>query len=108
MEKLKEFMDYLCGSFNNDNQLKEEKAATGEVRTLAAKHIVGMCNDKIKNIPRDFNGYFTIDETYYNNGEHETVLHHLFLYKHFLQMNITLPNLFCYHYILLYLHPMSC
>lgn len=80
MKKLEEFISYLCGSFNNDNQLKEEKAVTGEVRTPVAKHIVAICNDKIKNIPKDFNGYFTIDETYYNHGEHKTDLHHLFLY----------------------------
>ena len=34
----------------------------------------------MKNLPKDFDGYFTIDETYYNHGGHETALHHLFLY----------------------------
>lgn len=80
MKKLEKFINYICGRFNNENQLKEEKAITGGVRTPVAKHIVGICNDKIKNLPEDFNGYFTIDETYYNHGEHETALHHLFLY----------------------------
>ncbi len=80
MEKLNRFMSYLKGSFNNDNQLKEEKASTGEVRTPMAKHIIGVCNDKIKNLPDGFEGYFTIDETYYNHGEKKTALHHLFLY----------------------------
>ena len=51
MEKLETFMKYICGSYNNDNQLKEEKAATGEVRTPVAKHIIGICNDKVKNLP---------------------------------------------------------
>lgn len=81
MEKLERFINYICGSFNNDNQLNEEKAATGEVRTPAAKHIIGICNDKIKNLPQGFEGYFTIDETYYNHGDKETALHHLFLYN---------------------------
>lgn len=80
MEKLDKFINYICGTFNNENQLKEEKDATGEVRTPIAKHIVGICNDKITNLPEDFKGYFTIDETYYNHEEHETALHHLFLY----------------------------
>lgn len=80
MEKLERFINYLSGSYNNDNQLKEEKATTGEVRTPVAKHIVGICNDRVKNLPKDFDGYFTIDETYYKHGEHETALHHLFVY----------------------------
>ncbi|MDV4149572.1 hypothetical protein R0131_01875 [Clostridium sp. AL.422] len=80
MEKLERFINYLSGSFNNDNQIREEKATTGEARTPVAKHIVGICNNKVKNLPKDFNGYFTIDETYYNHGEHNTALHHLFLY----------------------------
>lgn len=80
MEKLQRFMKYLSGYFNNEKQLKDEEEATGEVKTPVAKHIVGICNDKIKNLPKDFDGYFTIDETYYNHGEHVTALHHLFLY----------------------------
>ena len=80
MEKLLRFMKYISGYFNNEKQLKEEKESTGEVRTPMAKHIVGICNDKMKNLPKDFNGFFTIDETYYNHGDNEAVLHHLFLY----------------------------
>ena len=33
MEKLNKFISYSRGIFNNDNQIKEEKATTGEVRT---------------------------------------------------------------------------
>ena len=80
IETLEKFINYLSGSYNNDNQLKEEKAITGEGRTPEAKHIVGICNDKVKNLPNDFKGYFTIDETYYNHEGHKTALHHLFLY----------------------------
>lgn len=80
MEKLNKFISYSKGIFNNGNQIKEEKAATGEVRTPDAKHIAEVCNDKIQNLPKDFNGYFMIDETYYNHGDKVTELHHLFLY----------------------------
>lgn len=80
MGKLQKFMKYISGYFNNEKQLKDEEETIGEVKTPVAKHIVGICNDKIKNLPKDFNGYFTIDETYYKHGEHETTLHHLFLY----------------------------
>ncbi|MGG7144241.1 hypothetical protein ACQPVP_12360 [Clostridium nigeriense] len=80
MDKLEKFMDYICGRFNNENQVKEEKAVTGEVKSPVAEHIVGICNAKIKNLPEDFNGYFTIDETYYKHGDNKTALHHLFLY----------------------------
>ena len=81
MKKLDRFINYICGSFNNDNQINEERDTTGEVRTPIAKHVVGICNDKIKNLPEGFEGYFTIDETYYNHGDKETALHHLFLYN---------------------------
>lgn len=80
MEKLNKFISYIEGCFNNDNQIKEEEALNMEARTPSAKHIVGICNDKVENLPKDFKGYFTIDETYYNHGEKETALRHLFLY----------------------------
>lgn len=80
MEKLNKFISYIKGSFNNDNQINEENSLNKEVRAPKAKHIVGICNDKIVNLPNDFKGYFTIDETYYNHGEKETALRHLFLY----------------------------
>ena len=59
MEKLQRFMKYISGYFNNEKQLKDEEEATGEVNTPVAKHIVGICNDKIKNLPKDFNGAAT-------------------------------------------------
>ena len=80
MEKLNKFISYIEGTFNNDNQIKEEESLNKKIRTPNAKHIIKVCNDKIVNLPEDFKGYFTIDETYYNNGEKETSLHHLFLY----------------------------
>lgn len=92
MEKLDVFINYICGTFNNDNQIKEEKAVTGEIKTPVAKHIVGICNDKIVNLPEDFKGYFTIDETYYNHGEHETALRHLFLYTLNEDSNVVLTS----------------
>lgn len=80
MEVLNRFLKNLCGEFNNDNQIKEEESL-GKVKHPKAKHINDICNDKIKNLPQDFKGYFVIEESYYDLGTRQNILPHLFLFK---------------------------
>lgn len=80
MKKLEQFIENLCGSFNNNGQIDRELAA-GEVIHPKAKHINGVCNNKIKNLPKNFNGYFVIEESYYEQGKFTNILPHLFLFN---------------------------
>ncbi|MBD7915571.1 hypothetical protein H9660_10485 [Clostridium sp. Sa3CUN1] len=92
MEKLNKFINYIEGTFNNDKQIEKEKSLNEEIKVPRAKHIIGICNSKIENLPEDFKGYFTIDETYYNHGEKETALRHLFLYTLNEENNVVLTS----------------
>lgn len=77
---LKRFINNLCGDFNNDNQIKIQEAK-GKVTHPKAKHINRIANNKIKNLPSDFNGYFIIEESYYEIGNRKNILPHLFLFE---------------------------
>ena len=50
MNKLDRFINELCGIFNNDRQINDE-LESGELKHPKAKHINGVCNDKITNLP---------------------------------------------------------
>ena len=79
MNNLDLFVSKLCGTFDNSNQIKGE-VEKGKQLHPSAKHINGICNDKIKNLPDGFNGYFVIEESYYENGNFKNSLPHLFLF----------------------------
>ena len=63
MDILSKFTEQLCGEFNNDNQIIQEEKQ-GRIIHPKAKYINGICNHKINNLPKDFNGYFIIEESY--------------------------------------------
>ena len=44
-----------------------------------AQHVNTVCNDKIKNIPNDFNGIFIVEESYYGTDGRRHASPHLFL-----------------------------
>lgn len=79
MTVLDVFVNNLCGTFNNNEQLEDE-LKEGELKHPYAKHINGICNNKIKNLPKDFKGYFVIEESYYKQGSVNNILPHLFLF----------------------------
>lgn len=79
MNVLDTFVKNLCGTFNNDAQIKEQ-VSSGKVTHPCAKHINGVCNNKIENLPEDFDGYFVIEESYYKQGNFNNILPHLFLF----------------------------
>ena len=78
MNKLEIFINQLCGVFNNYNQINKE-LESGQLKHPKAKHINAVCNKKIKNLPDNFNGYFVIEESYYEQGNLKNSLPHLFL-----------------------------
>lgn len=91
MNKLESFISELCGIFNNDNQIKRE-LEVGELKHPKAKHINGVCNSKINNLPNDFEGYFVIEESYYEQGKFNNTLPHLFLFTINEDNNIVLTS----------------
>ena len=63
MSKLTDFIKLMTGHFDNKEQFDKMQA---EGKTYPyAKHINTVCNDKIKNLPENFNGTFVVEESYY-------------------------------------------
>lgn len=75
---LETFVQNLCGEFNNDEQIKRQ-GESGKITHPHASHINGICNNKIKNLPENFKGYFVIEESYYEQSGRKNFLPHLFL-----------------------------
>jgi hypothetical protein len=61
--KLDKFIGMMTGHFDNKEQFDIMQKA-GKIYPYA-EHINTICNDKIKNIPKDFNGKFVVEESYY-------------------------------------------
>lgn len=65
---LEMFIKLITGHFNNKEQF-EEMQKSGRVYPYA-EHVNTVCNDKIKNLPVDFQGKFLVEESYYEtNGK---------------------------------------
>lgn len=62
MMKIKNFVDLMTGEFDNKEQFMEMKEAGKSFPY--AQHINTVCNDKIKNIPEDFNGKLLVNLDY--------------------------------------------
>lgn len=78
MARLDEFMKLLTGHFDNREQFGAMQAA-GKVYPFA-QHVNTICNDKIRNIPADFQGYFMVEESYYETNGKLHASPHLFLF----------------------------
>lgn len=77
---LEHFIDILSGEFHNKEQVKAEIEAGNRIHPNA-KHIIKVCNDKIRNLPENFQGYFVIEESYFDLSTHQVEKHYLFLYE---------------------------
>ncbi|MCI5773838.1 MAG: hypothetical protein MR210_04675 [Erysipelotrichaceae bacterium] len=78
MNRLNEFMGILTGEFDNSEQFAEMK--NKGVKYPFAKHVNTICNDKIINLPVDFDGYFMVEESYYTSDDNTHATPHLFLF----------------------------
>ena len=77
MMKLDNFIGMMTGHFDNKEQFNMMQA-TGKIYPYA-EHVNTVCNDKINNIPQDFNGKFVVEESYYKTNGKRHASPHLFL-----------------------------
>ena len=77
MADLTNFVTLLNGEFDNKDQF--EKMCKINPQYPYAKHINTACNDKIKNLPENFNGTFVVEESYYETDGKSHASPHLFL-----------------------------
>lgn len=75
MMEIKKFVELMTGEFDNKEQFMEMKEAGKSFPY--AQHINTVCNDKIKNIPEDFNGIFVVEESYYET-DGNVMRHHIY------------------------------
>lgn len=78
MTKLQEFMNMLIGEFHNLEQYETKQEE--QISFPYAKHVNTICNDKIKNLPDDFQGIFLLEESYYTTNGNTHASPHLFLF----------------------------
>ena len=75
--KLDNFINMMTGHFDNKEQFDMMQKA-GKSYPYA-EHVNTVCNDKIKNIPADFNGKFIVEESYYETNGKRHASPHIFL-----------------------------
>lgn len=78
MNQLEKFMQMLTGNFDNKEQY--EKLKGDGLDYPYAEHINTICNDKIRNLPADFMGFFLVEESYYTTSRGKNTSPHLFLF----------------------------
>lgn len=77
---LEMFIKLITGHFNNKEQF-EEMQKSGKIYPYA-EHVNTVCNDKIKNLPVDFQGKFLVEESYYEtNGKKHASPPYFFIYR---------------------------
>lgn len=75
------FQEYITGDFDNSAQVVAEIKAGKQIHPLAI-HVNRLANDKVKNIPKDLNGFFIIEESYYlADGKPIDLKPYLFLFE---------------------------
>ena len=79
MNRFNHFISILSGKFNNSKQFKALQKK-GDIHFPFAEHINTVCNDKIKNLPRNFKGIFVLEESYYTSNGKTNSSPHLFLF----------------------------
>ena len=78
MTKLEQFMELLTGNFNNAEQYQRMQEENKPFPY--AEHANPACNDKIRNLPKDFSGVFMVEESYYTTNGNTHGSPHLFLF----------------------------
>ena len=79
MSRLNDFLELLCGRFDNTRQLEELRESAGPALPLA-EHVNTVCNDRISGLPEDFGGKFVLEESYYTSDGKTHASPHLFLF----------------------------
>lgn len=81
MNQLEIFKLYIQGNFNNQDQINAQKEM-GEITHPYAEHVNRIVNNKIENLPKDLNGFFILEESYYTDLKtgRKNALPHLFFF----------------------------
>lgn len=69
---LQKFIDILCGSLDNQQQIEEE-IKNGKQLHPYAKHVTDVCDHKILNRPKDHEGVYILEESYYRKPGETTI-----------------------------------
>ena len=77
MKFLEDFVGLMTGHFDNKEQI-DAMTAAGKAYPYA-RHVNTACNDKIRNLPQEFDGIFVVEESYYETNGHCHASPHLFL-----------------------------
>lgn len=106
MHNLERFITYLCGDFDNQDQIAEEMK-NNHLQHPLATHRNHIINDHIDHLPMDFQGYFILEESYYVDEQGTKAQPHLFLFQANTNGNVELlsyeipkafnQNTFVYH-----------
>ncbi|MGG5459981.1 hypothetical protein [Clostridium sp. B9] len=82
MKEFELFKKVIVGNFNNLKQVESERQ-NGEIIHPICKHVNRICNNKIINLPTNFNDIFVIEESYYTDikTNRTNILPHLFLFE---------------------------
>ena len=78
MKELNHFMSVLTGNFDNQEQFEQKEKAG--IAYPYARHVNTICNDKITDLPDDFQGIFMVEESYYTMDGQTRATPHLFLF----------------------------
>lgn len=62
---IEQFRDCITGRVDNRQQVEEELKAGKQVHPLA-RHVNGVIDDKVSNLPVGRNGFFVLEESYYD------------------------------------------
>ena len=58
------YKSYIQGDLDNKAQIETEIRAGKQIHPYA-KHVNRLLDDKIKNLPKDYNGFYILEESYY-------------------------------------------
>ncbi len=76
---LKRFTDILCGTLDNKAQIEAEKEAGRQIHPYA-KHVTDLFSHRIINRPKDHEGIYVLEESYYTYPDEETSIKPLLFY----------------------------
>ena len=78
MSRIENFLKLITGNFNNKEQF-DRTQKEGKIYPYA-EQVNTVCNDKILNLPDDFQGRYLVEESYYETNGNRHALAHMFLF----------------------------
>lgn len=76
---LKKFIDILCGTLDNQEQVDFEMAKGQQIHPYA-KHVTDICTEKVINRPQGHEGIYVLEESYYTYPGKEMEIKPLLFY----------------------------